>query len=289
MSPFLDAIREGCAKELSLSIENEPSGSQVACRKVTELGKPCDLLMLADTELVAPLLGERVSFRIDFATDAMVLAVGSRAPHVDEVAKDWPGVLLRDDVDLARADESLAPTGYRTFMVWNLTESVSGPRDLEARLRAKPAKVVDHVTLLTPLLQNGEADYAFVYRSICVAQGIRYVELDPRVNLGDPDRDYSAARVSIRVRDARGDRSVTMTGRPVCWCLAPPDSDGRGLPEKTARFVEHVLRDRSGVLRELGLTPLSPARLHGEQSAAGTERALARFGGLVRYAGGLAE
>jgi len=286
LTPLLDAIRDDCARDLGLAIENEPSGSQVACRKYAELGKPCDLLMLADPELVATLLAGKASFRIDFATDAMVLAVGARAPHVDQAEQDWPAVLLRDDVDLARADEDQTPTGYRTFLVWRLTEALAGG-DLEARLRAKPAQVVDHVTLLTPLLANGEADYAFVYRSICVAQGIRHVELDPRVNLGDPARDYSGARVEIRVRGSGGDRSVTVVGAPIFWCLTVPDE--HGLPDDTRRFVAYLLGRKTDVLREMGLVPLTPARLRGARGAPATERALAAFGGLVRHEGGLAD
>lgn len=286
MTPLLDAVRDAAAKDLGLALVNEPSGSQVACRKVTELGKSCDLLMLADPELVAALLPGKATWRIDFAADAMVLAVGARAKHADEAEKDWPSVLMRDDVSFARADPDLTPTGYRTFMVWNLADALS-PRGIEATLSAKRAKVVDHVTLLTPLLQNGEADYAFVYRSIAVAQGIRHVELDPRVNLGDPDRDYSAAKVTFSARGRGGDRLVTVTGRPVCWCLTVV-GDG-GPSEGTTRFVRWLLKEKVGILKELGLAPMVPARLYGAQGAPGVERAITAFEGLVRRAGTLVE
>ena len=45
---MIDSIRDDVEDDLHIEIIAEASGSQVACRKVTELGKECDLLMLAD-------------------------------------------------------------------------------------------------------------------------------------------------------------------------------------------------------------------------------------------------
>ncbi len=286
LTAFLDAVRTDCARDLGLSIANEPSGSQVACRKVAEPGKPCDLLMLADAELIPALLPGVASFRVDIATDAMVLAVGARAPHVDDIEKDWPSVLRRDDVSLARVDEDVAPTGYRTLMVWRLMDLTFGG-DLLPTLRAKPARMVDQVTLLLPLLETGEADYAFIYRSIAIAQSVRHVDLDPRVDLSDADGDYSGARVAVKIGGPQSDRTVRVTARPISWCLTVPDREG--LPPKTARFVEWLVKTKTGVLKDLGLVPLVPARLYGPKGGAAVERAAAAWKGLVKYSGTLAD
>ncbi|MCU0724198.1 MAG: substrate-binding domain-containing protein [Planctomycetes bacterium] len=282
LTPLVDALREDCARTLGIEIVNEPGPSQVVCRKISELRKPCDLLMLADPELVAELLGGVASFRIDFASDSMVLGVGRRAPLVDEAEADWPSVLLRDDVSLARADEEQAPTGYRTFFVWKLMEAKRP--GLFAALRAKPAQVVENVSILAALLESGSVDYAFLYRSTCLAQGIRFIELDPAVNLGNPETDYSAATLELPVRGTRGDRTLRVAGMPVYWCLTVPDAEG--LPAKTRRFIEYLLMKRSGLLEALGLRPLAPPVLRGRTGAA-TQRARDLLGTLVRFGGDL--
>jgi molybdate/tungstate transport system substrate-binding protein len=282
LTALIDALRDDCARELSIGIVSESGPSRVVCRNITESGTPCDLVMLADSELVATLLAGHASFRIDFATDAMVLGVGQRAAGVDEAEVDWSSVLLREDVTLARADEDLAPVGYRTFFVWNLMEA--GRPGLCAALRAKPARVVENVTILASLLADGSADYAFLYRSVCLAQGIRFIELAPEVNLGDPARDYSAATVDIVAHGTDGDRTVRVAGMPITWCLTMPDA--RCLPAKTRRFVEYLLGKRTGLLHELGLTPISPAVLRGRPGPA-TQRARDTFGSLVRFGGDL--
>ncbi|MFW5857357.1 MAG: substrate-binding domain-containing protein, partial [Planctomycetota bacterium] len=198
LTPLLDDLRPALKGELGIDLLAEGSGSQVACRKVAELGRPCDLVMVADRALVAELLSAQTDGRLDFATDEVVLGVGARAPAVDAVETDWPAVLLREDVRLGRVDESQGPIGYRALLVWKLQERLAGPEGLYDRLLAKTDKVVDHVTRLTPLLKSGEVDYAFLYRSICIARDIRHIPLDPRVHLGDPDADYSVVSVTFR-------------------------------------------------------------------------------------------
>ena len=50
---FLEQVRDDCRRDLGIVLKTEGSGSQEACRKVTELGRPCDLLVLADNQLVS--------------------------------------------------------------------------------------------------------------------------------------------------------------------------------------------------------------------------------------------
>jgi molybdate/tungstate transport system substrate-binding protein len=283
LTPFLDAIREDCEADIGVRILNEPSGSQVACRKLVELGKPCDLLMLADAALVGTLLGGTASWRIDFATDEVVLAVGSRARHVDDAERGWPAVLRRDEVTLARVDEGQGPIGYRTLLVWRLQDDL-GEAGLFDALTARTARVVDHATLLMPLLAHGEVDYAFTYRSLCIATSQRFIPLDRRVNLGDPDLDYSGARVSYRKPGAGPERRIEVAGAPIFWTLTAPDAGG--LPARARRFVAYVLGRKAALLEAVGLRALGPARFHGGETSAAAEARRA-FAAITVEAGGL--
>jgi molybdate/tungstate transport system substrate-binding protein len=237
----------------------EGSGSQMVCRKLTELGRTCDLVILADNELVAGMLGGVCSWRVDFATDEMVLAVGARAPNADLAEKDWPAALLAAGVKLGRADENQAPLGYRTLLVWKLQEQRGGPAGLGAKLKAKCAKVLDDAGRLTPLLQAGELDYAFVYRSTCIGHGVRFIALEKAVNLGSADGNYSGAEVTFEKLKAGAKETVTVKGAPICWTLSIPDPAGSG----DAGFANWMLHERAAVIEKNGLRPMSPPLYYG--------------------------
>jgi len=278
LAPVLDALRDDCLRDLGIELLTEASGSQVACRKLAELGRECDLIMLADGGLVASLLAGHCSWRIDFANDEIVIGVGRRAPHISEAEEDWPSVLARDDVRLGRVDESQGPVGYRTLLVWRL-QGALGSRGLYERLLKKCDKVVDHVTRLTPLLRNGEIDYAFVYRSICIAHDIRFIELDDRINLGSNDVDYASASVSYRTLRSGVPVTATVRGSPITWTLSIPDRGADVEPAKA--FVLYLLMKRRDVLRKNGFRPIAGPRFYGPESAHAPYRILSfRMGDL---------
>lgn len=276
-TPVIDALR-GPARGLGLELLAEGSGSQMACRKVTELGRRCDLLVLADNDLVARMLAGSTSWRLDFASDEMVLAVGSRAPNADLAERDWPAALLAPGTRLGRADENLAPVGYRTLLVWRLQER-RGPAGLHDRLLAGCARKVDDVERLTPLLKTGELDYAFVYRSTCVNHAIRFVPLDRAVNLGSVDVDYSGAEVSFEKLKAGSRETVSVRGAPICWTLTAPEP---GLSDGAHRLIDLMLRERTGALERNGLRPLSPPLYYGPPERFGLFRDFARNAGELR-------
>lgn len=264
LMPALADLREDSLRELGIELLVEASGSQVACRKLNELGRDCDLIMLADSNLVATLLAGKCSWRIDLAGDEVVLGVGVRAPGVSAAEEDWVPVLLGDDVRLGRVDENLGPTGYRTLLVWKLQEK-RGSAGLYDRLLKKCDKVMDHVTRLTALLKTGEVDYAFVYRSICIASDIRYIELDRGINLGASDVDYSHATVTYEKLQAGSKETMTIAGAPITWTLSIPD---RGADTATAQqFVRYLLTRKAKLLDRNGFRPLARPLFYGPVGA----------------------
>ncbi|MFH0964240.1 MAG: substrate-binding domain-containing protein [Planctomycetota bacterium] len=279
MTPVLDTVRHDCRSDLGIELLTEGSGSQVACRKLTELGRSADLLILADSALVSELLSGVCSWRLDFACDEVVLGVGKRAPDVSAAEDDWVSVLLRDDVRVGRVDENQGPSGYRTLLVWKLEELRSG-RSLYDRLLAKSDKVVDDVSRLAALLRAGEVDYGFVYRSICIAMDMRYIELDPQVNLGSQDVDYSRATVAFEKLKSGAKETVTVRGEPSAWTLAIPD---RGADEAAAGdFVRWFLAKKADVIARNGLRQVSPALFYGAREKFPPFESVARYAGDLR-------
>jgi molybdate/tungstate transport system substrate-binding protein len=277
-APFLEQIRDDCQRDLHIALQTEGSGSQEACRKVTELGRPCDLLVLADNQLVAALLGPARRWRIDFATDECVLGVGTRAPAVEKAQKDWPAVVLDDRVRLARVNENLGPIGYRTLLSLKLQEGLGCPGLCE-RFMARYSQVVDDVERLPPLLRSGQTDYAILCRSTCITHGIRYVELDPRVNLGSPDIDYSRAEVRFVKLKSGAQEMVAICGSPIVWSMVRPADSANRDP---AVFIRYVLSTKAGDLEAIGFKPLRRARFFGPADVYQQFRALADHAGETR-------
>lgn len=254
-APVMDAVSTDAERDLNLRIYAEASGTQIACRKVSELGRKCDVLISADEKLFAEILPEHTDFRIDFATDEIVLAFGQRAKFADEVERDWAKTLFEKEVRLGRGDENLSPIGYRNLMVWELQEKYANMPGFSRNLQSKSAKVVDDVMQLAPLLKTGEIDYAFPYRSMCMAQDIRHIRLDRKINLGDVKEDYGG--VSITLGNGK-----TIKGGPVIFSLTVPANAEH--PDNAVKFIRYLLAEKSAVLKSKGFDPIRPA-FHGKK------------------------
>ena len=255
LTPVVEAIIPDAEKKLGTRIVAEPSGTQIACRKISDLGRRCDILISADEKLFRELLPDKTDFRLDFATDEIVLAFGKRAKSADETEKDWAKTLFEKDVRIGRGDENLCPVGYRTLMLWQLQEKISDMTGFSEKLKSKSSKVVDDAMQLTPLLKTGEIDYAFLYRSMCIAQDIRHMRLDKKVNMGDISMDYSSAYVKLS-------NGRILKGAPVIFSLSIPNNAENA--DSARAFVRYMLADRTAVLKAKGFTPVKPS-FHGKK------------------------
>lgn len=236
-SPVIDQIIQSPDLFTDYELETEVSGSQVVCRKVTELGRQCDLMMLADNQLFALLTKGKCSWRIDFAHDEIVLGIGLRAPHIDQAEKDWAKVLIKKDIALGRVDENLGPIGYRTLICWKLKE-LQGHKKLSERLIKNTSRKVEHVTHLATYLKTGNLDYGFLYRTTAMKYDIRYISLHQEVNLSSSSFDYSKATVSFL---KNGTEKIAMTGRPITFSLSIPEDSER--KNHTISFVRKLIVD----------------------------------------------
>lgn len=253
-APVIDELKDPAEETMNINIRHEVSGSQVVCRKVTELVRECDLMMLADTRLFAQLASSHCSWRIDFAHDEIVLGVGLRARKIDETHDNWVPVLLDPATTLGRVDENLGPIGYRTLLVWKLMEQQGNP-GLTDKLIAQTAKKVEHVGLLATLLKAGDIDYGFLYKTTCIKYDIRYIPLSPQINLGSSDVDYSTASVTFDALTSGEPHKITVTGAPITYGLTVPDN----APHKdTAHiFIRYMLR-QTDLFEKYGFTIFAP-------------------------------
>ncbi|RME71900.1 MAG: hypothetical protein D6776_09560 [Planctomycetota bacterium] len=253
LAPAVRAIAAPLARAgISLQLETGPS--LVLVRKVTDLGQRADLLVLADLSLFEepPLVAHLDGSPQLVALDRMVLAHRPGAPGLAEArAGRWPEVLLRPAVRFGIAAPDLAPCGYRTLLVWRLAERTMGQHALAARLEAACPAARRRASLgaLVALVQSGELDYAFLYASTARAAGLGAIELGPEIDLSDPARADTYARVAL----PRGAGGAPVRGAPIRCAAAVL----RGGARETARRLLQRLRSDRGraTLRGFGFVP----------------------------------
>jgi molybdate/tungstate transport system substrate-binding protein len=239
---LLDAFR---AANPGVIPAQENSGSLEAARKLTELHKIPDVLAVADYNVIDDLLRPKyATWYASFARNAMVLAYTDRS--IDAATIDsttWWRVLLKKGVRAGHSDPALDPNGYRTLIVLQLAERYYREPGLAARLDAAmpPRYQRPKEADLTALLQAGELDYAWTYRSLAETSGLRYVSLPKAIDLSDPllAKQYEAATVRIPGASRAGGDSLTLRGEPIVYALTIPV--GAPHPELAAAFVRFAL------------------------------------------------
>lgn len=241
-----------------LDVDVEISGSQEAARKITEYGRTADVLLVADHRVIDWTLGpELAEWSIRHATNELVLGYSDSSRFAGEITTDnWPEIILRSDVKVARADENLAPVGYQTLLCCQLAgikyADLLGGRDLEAEVLERTAVDLVRPTVigLVPLVGT-RADYAFIYRSVAHGHNLPYIRLAPEVNFADTGQAEFYARAEVKLTDPER----TIQGAPIVYgCTVPTNAPD---PEAGIHFLVALLGEEGrNVLARNGFSPL---------------------------------
>jgi molybdate/tungstate transport system substrate-binding protein len=240
----------------------EVSGSQLAARKLIDLKLRADVVALADAEIFERMLiPDHVEWCVLFATNEIVLAHAAHSRYTEEVTtENWPEVLTRRDVRLGMANPETSPLGYRTLMVWQLTE-LAGRAGLAQTLRDRivPEHLMADEGELWALLSSRAVDYAFLYRSTAEDHRLKLTALPDAANLGRPELGAQYARAAVPVVLEHGEAPSTLRGAPIWHAISVP----RRAPhaEWGTSFAAFLLGDAGRrALERAGLRPIHPAR-----------------------------
>ena len=206
IQPVLDAY----AARTGTVILRESGASLEHARKITELHRVPDLLLLADVEVISQLLVPKyATWYAEFARNRMVVAYTDRSKRAREITPDnWTKILQENDVEIGRTDPNLAPVGYRTLIMFDLAERYYKQPGLAASLlqHAPERNIRPNAAELAALLAAGELDYIYDYQSVAESNGFRFIALPDAINLGDPEaRRGLRARLRARARHLAGD------------------------------------------------------------------------------------
>jgi len=264
----------GSAKIINKTIAREQAGAV-----------PPDIIASADYKLIPDRLYEDgyADWCIAFARNAMVLCYRDDAPGSDAIVNDsrtWYDVLRNDRVKYGHSNPDDDPCGYRTPMVIELAQKyyydnatefglspdpdadglydalIPGSEHERGRIggasEARPGGSVESVRSksveLIHLLDSGDLDYAFEYRSVAVQHELNFIELDDHINLSKTSTElpgvedfYEQASIEIIKEAGPPPTYQVKNGKPIVYGITiPSHAKNKDLAEE---FVELLLSD----------------------------------------------
>lgn len=258
LSPLLQTVsRRFEANNPDVAILAEAAGSLDTIGKVTDLGRACDLLAIADHRLIARLLmPERIQVGYEFLGNELVLAASERRlfeplTRQPRRRKDWFELLIGGTHSYGVSDPDQDPAGYYTQLSWKLAELHYNRTALYRRLinGLDPRWVRPRSTELVDLLKNKTVDFAFLYKSVALQNGLDFVDLPAQVSLSEPTYAELYAQVSLRVGGDRSGSVMEVSGGLIRYgiCLVSQDNPW------AVRFLDYVLStEAQSLYRELG-------------------------------------
>ena len=245
-----------------VNIMMEAAGSIECARKITELKKPCDVMASADYAVIDKLLIPTFTdWNIKFASNEMVLVFTEKSRKSKEINKDnWYKILLDKSVQIGRADPNADPCGYRAVLVSKLAEKYYKQKGLSDQLLRKDENNMrPKETDLLALLETGNVDYVFLYRSVAEQHKLKYIVLPDEVNLKNADFSELYNSVSVEINGKTPSEKITQKGEPMIYGITIP----KNAPDKDAAiaFVKFLLTKEKGIaiLQKLGQPSVVPS------------------------------
>jgi molybdate/tungstate transport system substrate-binding protein len=239
-------------RQPGVTVKAEAAGSRDCARKVSDLQRECDVLGSADYIVVENLLvPEHAEFNILFATNEMTIVFTPRSTARERIdAENWYEVLLEEGVRFGRSDPDRDPCGYRTVMTFQLAERHYGVPGLAQRLIAEHgAKYIrPKETDLLALLEAGEIDYLFIYRSVAEQHGLERLLLPDEINLKSAELAELYAQAAVEVSGSNPGEKILRRGAPMVYSVTIP----RSSPNRAAAeaYLALLLSDEGRAIME---------------------------------------
>jgi molybdate/tungstate transport system substrate-binding protein len=269
----------------------EPAGSVDTIKKVTENGKPADVVASADYALIPQMMvPDYTGWYLTFAKNTMVLTYTDDSKYADEITADnWYEVLNRQGVRWAFSDPNSDPCGYRSPMVIQLAEAYYGdPTIFETLVEAHSDITAteengvwtihatepnpDSTTMvirpksveLVQMVQSGGLDYAWEYRSVAVQNDLKFLELPEAIDLSSVD--YADRYATVQTEAKKGNGTTLYVGAPIVYGATVPNIAEH--PDMGLAFVEMLIgQTGQDILTTDGQPPIVPAGGYGSVPA----------------------
>lgn len=283
--PFAEIEKVFEEKYPQFDVQREPSGSIAAARKVTDLGKAADVMGSADYQVIdTMLIPNHAKFNAQFATNEMVLAYTEKSKFSKEInEKNWTDIFLKEGVVVGHSNPNLDPCGYRAMLVTMLAEKHYAKEGLYNKIfgygthyeigeeNAKKVIVRPKETDLLGLLEAGQYDYLYIYKSVADQHKLKYVTLPEAVSLKSAKYEKAYAEVSFEIDGKKPGEVEKQIGAPMVYGLSVFENKNSPANKAGAvAFVNFVLSaEGQAIMKKNGQDAMNPPVITGDSSILG--------------------
>ncbi|MCG6971910.1 MAG: tungstate ABC transporter substrate-binding protein WtpA [Desulfobacterales bacterium] len=265
--PFKQMAEAFNKKYPNVRVLREAAGSRICARMITDLKRRCDIMASADYSVIDSLLIPKyASWDIHFATNEMAIMYRPNSKYAKEInGKNWYDILLKKGVEYGHSDPNADPAGYRSQLVWQLAEKFYKMPGLYKKLTADcPLQNIrPKETDLIPLLEAGQIDYLFIYKSVCEQHHMPFVALPPQISLGSPAYADFYKQARIKISGKKPGTFIEKIGAPMVYGITIPSNAPD--PEWAVKFLAFVLGPRGrDIMEKNGQHAIYPIKLTGD-------------------------
>ena len=280
--PFAQMEKAFEAKYPRFDVVREAAGSRACARKITDIGKPADVMASAAYKVIDNLLiPEYAKFNVQFATNEMVIAYTDRSKFAHEInASNWMDIFLREGVKIGHSNPNLDPCGYRSILVTQLAEKYYKKPGFYQKLMGYGASYSNgeentHKIIVRPketdllgLLEAGAYDYLYIYKSVAKQHGLRYITLPPQISLKDKQYSGFYGQASIKITGKKPGTLINKKGAAMIYGITVVENAKKGWPqnrEGAVKFVRFVLSpEGQKIMKENGQGVITPPIITGD-------------------------
>ncbi len=281
--PFKDIKKAFETKYPEYNVLLEAAGSRASARKITDIGKPADVMASAAYKVIDNLLIPKYAkFNAHFATNELAIVYTNKSKYANEInSKNWPKILLRPGVKIGHSNPNLDPAGYRAMLVTKLAEiyykmpglfkKLLGYNDFYKSGEENRKKVIirPKETDLLGLLEVGAFDYLYIYKSVAEQHHLKYVTLPPQVSLGSAKYANLYKKVSFKISGKKPGTWIVKKGSPMIYGITVVQH-GDKMPmnkEGAVKFVNFILSlAGQAIMKKDGQGPINPPVITGDDS-----------------------
>jgi len=267
----------------NVDVQREAAGSVACVKKITELDKQADILASADYTLIpSMMIPDFTDWYVVFARNQIVIAYTDDSKYSDEINQDnWYDILRRDGVTFGISNPNDDPCGYRSQLVTQLAENyysddtiyddimganteitistegdisaIKMPMSEDINPNTKKIMLRSMEVELSSALEMGEIDYFYIYRSVAVQHGFKFVELPSQIDLGSIDYKDMYNKVNIELSNGK-----VIDGKPIVYGITIPNNAIEN--DLAVEFVKLVISEEGQkIFIDNGQPPIVPA------------------------------
>ncbi len=282
--PFTQMKKAFEAKYPQYNVVLEAAGSRASARKITDIGKPADVMASAAYKVIDNLLIPKFAkFDAHFATNELVIAYTSHSKYSNEInAKNWTDILLRKGVKIGHSNPNLDPCGYRSMLVTKLAGIYYNKPDFYNKLlgygknykngEEKRNKVIvrPKETDLLGLLEAGAYDYLYIYKSVAAQHKLKYINLPPQINLKSSKFAKYYKQATFEISGKKPGTWILKKGSAMVYGITVVQNKKENLPrnkEGAVKFVNFVLSPQGqAIMKQNGQGAINPPIITGDAS-----------------------